>query len=156
MPVNPRSSHALKVRAIGTVAEHDTHRTDLIRLVQHVALNQSGWWKQAMERLVLACAYTVGPSSRDHLCDAVREASGVDITSERLAEMIENLLQTGSLVEHQESVLVSEVIREDLHAYEEKIMASEERRFGQNSIERHRSMVSQSEATNCGQFWKPK
>ena len=80
-----------------------------------------------MERLVLACAYTVGPTSRGHLCDAARTSTGVDITSERLTEIVECLLQAGSLIEHQESILVSEVIREELHAYEEKTMASEER-----------------------------
>lgn len=107
--------------------EYNTGRTDLIRLVQHVALNQSGWWEQAMERLVLACSYTAGPSSRSHLCEAVRQSSGVELTSERFDEIAGRLLQTGSLVEHQESVFVSEAIREDLHAYEEKTMASEER-----------------------------
>ena len=43
--------------------EGDKRMTDLSRLVQHVALNTSGWWEQAVERLVLICAYTLGPSS---------------------------------------------------------------------------------------------
>ena len=105
----------------------DTHRTDLVRLVQHVALNQSGWWKQAVERLLLACAYTVGASSRSQLCEAVQESSGVVIMSERLADALDELLRAGSLVEHQDLIRVSEATREELHKYEESIMSSEER-----------------------------
>ena len=103
------------------------HPTDLVHLVQHVALNQSGWWEQAVERLLLACAYTAGSCSRNELYDAVRESSGVITPPERLAEFLDRLLQGGSLVEHQGLIRVSEETREDLHQYEQRTMSSEQR-----------------------------
>lgn len=105
----------------------DTNRTDLVHLVQHVALNQSGWWEQALERLVLACAYKLGPTSRDRLCGAVQESSGVNVTSDRLTDTLARLLEAGSLVEHHESVRVSETVREELKAYEAKTIEGEKR-----------------------------
>ena len=80
-----------------------------------------------MERLLVACAYTIGPRSREALCEAVHESSGVATASERLTETLDRLLHSGALVEHQQSIRVSEATREDLRRYEEATMASEER-----------------------------
>ena len=109
------------------MTDHDIDRTDLIHLVQHVALNQSGWWEQAIERLILACTYTSGPCTQDEICEAVRASSGVEVTSERLTRSIATLLDAGSLVQLQGAIRVSEAERTDLQRYEERTLSSEAR-----------------------------
>ena len=109
------------------MTDHDIDRTDLIHLVQHVALNQSGWWEQAIERLILACTYTSGPCTQDEICEAVRASSGVEVTSERLTRSIATLLDAGSLVQLQGAIRVSEAARTDLQRYEERTLSSEAR-----------------------------
>ena len=109
------------------MTDHDIDRTDLIHLVQHVALNQSGWWEQAIERLILACTYTSGPCTQDEICEAVRASSGVEVTSERLTRSIATLLDAGSLVQLQGAIRVSEATRTDLQRYEERTLSSEAR-----------------------------
>ena len=109
------------------MSNHNIDRTDLVHLVQHVALNQSGWWEQAMERLILACAYTGGPCSQDDICEAVRASSGVEVTSERLTRSIASLLDIGALVQLDGNIRVSEAVRTDLGLHEEQTLVSETR-----------------------------
>ena len=109
------------------MSNHNTDRTHLVHLVQHVALNQSGWWERAVERLILACAYMGGPCSQDEICEAVRASSGVEVTSERLTRSIASLLDIGALVQLDGDIRVSEAVRTDLGQHEERTLVSETR-----------------------------
>ena len=109
------------------MTDRETHVTDLMRLVQHVALNQSGWWEQAIERLILACAYSIGPCRRDEICESARLAAGTEAPSEQINRGLERLLETGSLVEHNHAIRVSETMKETLRENEDKIRDSEDR-----------------------------
>ncbi len=80
-----------------------------------------------MERLILACVYTSGPSGQDEICEAVRASSGVKVTSERLTRSIASLLDNGTLVQLDGSIRVSEAVRTDLSLHEERTLVSETR-----------------------------
>ena len=121
---NGDSSHG---RCFRPVTDPETHQTDLKRLVQHVALNQSGWWEQAIERLILACAYTTGPSGRNEICESVRHAAGAEGPSEQITRGLERLLEAGSLVEHNHIILLSESMKETLRANDDQTRDSEDR-----------------------------
>lgn len=109
------------------MADRGTYVPDLMRLVQHVALNQSGWWEQAIERLILACAYTTGPCGRDQICENARLAAGAEHPSEQITRGLERLLENGSLVEHDHLIRVSEMVKESLRENEDKIRDREDR-----------------------------
>jgi len=107
----------------------ETQSADLIRLVQHVALNESGWWDRAIERLTLACAYLLGPSTRNTLCAKVTGSSGVQVNSQRLLSTIERLIKLGSLVCFDGKIRVSEEMRISLSSHEAETLNAEERAY---------------------------
>ena len=109
------------------VTSGDNHAHGLTRLVQHVALNESGWWEQAIERLVLACAYTQAHSSREKLRTLVVELCGVQPNSERVDSTMERLVASGALVEYDGMLRVSEETREALEQQESATLDSEGR-----------------------------
>ena len=114
------------------VSSRETQRARLTRLVQHVALNESGWWERALERLTLACAYSLGPSTRDELCEMVNESSGLQRNSNRLLSSISRLLDKGHLVVLGDQIRVAEAVNTEFHRQEEDTLASEDaayRRF---------------------------
>ena len=106
----------------------ETQSADLLRLVQHVALNESGWWDRAIERLTLACAYLLGPSTRSTLCNKVTESSGVQVNSQRLLLTIERLIKSGSLVYFDDKIRVSEEMRISLSRHEAETLNAEKKR----------------------------
>ena len=110
----------------------------ITRLVQHVALNESGWWDQAVQQLVLACAYTLSSSSRDDIVALMVESCGVQPHSERVKSTIQDLIESGELIENDDLLRVSEVAREALRKQETDILNSEDRvrnRFAELALE---------------------
>ncbi len=121
------------------MTSEDSPASDFTRLVQHVALNESGWWEHAVERLVLACAYTLGPSSHDDVVNGVVESCGVQANSERVNSTIRNLVESGELIEQGGSLRVSEAAHEALHQQQTATLDSEKNvrvRFGNMARER--------------------
>ncbi len=108
------------------MTDTEAQNVDLIRLVQHVALNESGWWDRAIERLTLACSYLLGPSTHDALCAKVTASSGVQINSQRLLSAIEKLLESGSLVNIGEEIQVAEEIKRSLRRQENETLIAED------------------------------
>ena len=94
------------------MTNEDNNASDLTRLVQHVELNESGWWEQAVERLLLACAYTLGPSSYDDLVAMVVESCGIQPKSARIDSAIQRLVESGDLIEGVGTFRVSEETHE--------------------------------------------
>ena len=105
----------------------DNRASDLTRLIQHVALNESGWWEQAIERLDLACAYTLGPSSYDDVVTLVVEACGVQPNSEHVDSTIQRLVESGDLIEFGSSLRVSDETHDTHQRQESATLASEQR-----------------------------
>ena len=101
--------------------------SDLTRLVQHVALNESGWWLHAMERVVLAYAYILGPSSAGDIRDSVTSLCGLPPNSDRISATIENLISSGSIVDLDGILRLSEEIRDSLAQQEADTHISEQR-----------------------------
>ena len=121
------------------MTNEDTNASDLTRLVQHVELNESGWWEQAVERLLLACAYTLGPSSYDDLVAMVVESCGIQPRSARVDSAIQRLVESGDLIEGDRTLRVSEETHENFQLQESQTLDSEERvrtRFGNMARER--------------------
>ena len=120
--------------------------SDLTRLVQHVALNESGWWQHAVERVVLACAYTLGPSSARDIRDSVTSLCGLPPNSDRISATIENLIDSGSIVDIDDLLRVSEEMRESLARQEADTQSSEQRvldRF--KDLAQHRGLADRIE-----------
>lgn len=107
------------------MSESESHSADLIRLVQHVALNESGWWNQAIESLILACAYLIGPSTQHALCTKVTESSGVQENSQRLLSAIDKLIESGSLIKFNDKIRVAEEINISLGKHEKETLTAE-------------------------------
>ena len=113
--------------------------TALTSLVQHVALNESGWWQRAMERIVLAYAYSVGPNPIDDLRDLVIRMCGMPPNSERVSSTIDTLLASGAIVELNGFLRPSEETLEELSQLEAATQCSENRvrsRFDEMAHER--------------------
>ncbi len=100
-------------------------KPDLSRLVAHVALNDTGWWKDAIERLVLASAYTVGPSPRRDVLDMVEESCGAAANSDQVVATLERLIAAGSLVEMDDSLRVAEEVGAALSSHEQEVLDEE-------------------------------
>ena len=112
---------------------------DLTRLVQHVALNESGWWQHAMERIVLACAYALGPRPAASIQDSVISLCGMAPNSERVAATIDHLLDSGALVHFGDTLRLSEESRDALARLDSTTHDSEHRvrlRFNEMARER--------------------
>ena len=101
--------------------------SDLTRLVQHVALNESGWWQRAVERVVLASAYILGPSSTGDIRNSVTSLCGLPPNSDRISATIEHLINSGSIVNLDGILRLSEEIRESLARQEADTQSSEQR-----------------------------
>lgn len=51
---------------------------ELISLVHHIALNESGWWKKAVRRMIVAVVWMIGrPLSNQEISDALKEKFGI-------------------------------------------------------------------------------
>lgn len=111
------------------MSENESQSVDLVRLVQHVALNESGWWNHAIERLILACAYLIGPSTKHTLCTKVTESSGVQINSQRLLSAVDKLIESGSLIKFNDKIRVAEEINISLESHEKETLAAEKRAY---------------------------
>jgi hypothetical protein len=86
---------------------------DIVRLVTHVELNQSGWWDRALDRLVLsvvASGSTNRPSVETRLKPLLRD----DLAKDRVRKSVERLLAGGELVEVVGSLKASEVTSRQL------------------------------------------
>ena len=114
---------------IGTNREE--RRVRLTRLIQHVALNKSGWWEWALERLTLACAHLLNSSTREQLCQIVQDSSGLSATSSRLLSTVSKLVDDGKLVEVDNLLHVAEAVRIDLIRYEESTITDEKETYQQ-------------------------
>lgn len=100
-------------------------RTDLSRLVQHVALNTSGWWKQAVQRLVLICVYTRGTSSTADIQASVSDWCGMPPNSSLVLSAINRLIASGQLIEFNGQLSVSESSRQMLVRQNSDVLGSE-------------------------------
>lgn len=112
-------------------SDNAQQRVRLTRLVQHVALNKSGWWDWALERLTLACAYMLGSSTLEQLCQLVNTTSGIQVTSSRLHSTIDKLLHNGSLVAMGNQLHIAEALNTDLRKYEAQTTADEQETYHQ-------------------------
>ena len=107
--------------------DHNSEMRDLTRLVQHVALNESGWWQHAMERIVLACAYALGPRPAASIRDSVISLCGMPPNSERVAATIDHLLNSGALISYGGTLRLSEESQDALARLESTTHGSEHR-----------------------------
>ena len=107
--------------------DRDSRTSDLTRLVQHVELNQSGWWKRAVERLVIACAYTLGPSSADDIRTLMAELCGGPPNSDLVSSTIINLIESGTIIDLNGLLRVSEERKDVLVRQEAEALSSEQR-----------------------------
>lgn len=104
----------------------DIQRRRLTRLVQHVALNKSGWWDRALERLTLACAYILDGCTHNTLCILINECTGLQSTSNRLSSTITALIRQGSLIDSGSHIRVAEEIRLTFQEHEKQTLGSEQ------------------------------
>ena len=101
--------------------------TDIGRLVQHVALNKSGWWKEAVERLVLACAYRLAQATEPEIRSAVADSCGIDRNSPLLTNAITTLVTSGAIVQFEENLRLSEETHLELQEQERVTLDAESR-----------------------------
>lgn len=95
-------------------------------LVQHIELNESGWWGRAVERLVLAsCLSTV--ETRLELVKRIEEACGLKQSSEQVRRAIDRLIADGSIIELDGVLHLSEEMRERLEVQLSAVSDSEAR-----------------------------
>lgn len=71
---------------------------ELTSLVHHVELHRSGWWDQALERLVLAVVWRT-PAPANQIATSVSAALGSAISPDRVDEIVQRQLASGTLVE---------------------------------------------------------
>ena len=97
----------------------------LTRLVQHIELNKSGWWEQAVVDLVLASLYALVSGSKGDIRDRMVEICGGPPDSDLVASTITDLIASGSIRESDGLLRLSEELREELTQQEAATLRDE-------------------------------
>lgn len=100
---------------------------DIKSLVQHIALNESGWWEHAVERLVLATSFSIDTATRLELESRVQETCGLKQVSDQVRRAIDRLVVSGSMVEFEGTLRISEALREQLESEQSAVLDGETR-----------------------------
>ena len=114
--------------------------TDIGRLIQHVALNQSEWWNDAVERLVIACTYKLGQATEFEIRSAVANSCGIDHNSSLLTTAIADLITAGAIVQFGEDLRLSEETHLQSQEHERLTLDAESRarrRFDDMAVSRN-------------------
>ncbi len=78
----------------------------LLDLIEHVELNQSGWWDIALSNVLLATTWMHGESvPREQVKDLVISAFSLDLPADRIADCIERLVSQGKLNIHHDDYI---------------------------------------------------
>jgi hypothetical protein len=71
---------------------------ELVSLIHHVELNQTGWWDKALQRFLIGAAAEVGPTTVDELTAFVRETYGLPLDSPLAERHVAALVDDGDFV----------------------------------------------------------
>ena len=72
---------------------------ELARPTEHMELNQSRWWEQALERLVSVTLWLGGPLTPAGVSERLEEALGTGHLQGRVDDVLERLLASGAVFE---------------------------------------------------------
>lgn len=76
---------------------------ELVSLVHHVELNKSGWWNQAIQRLILTIVWTEGSSRHlGEINESLRTQYRVNLDLKRTKSQVDALCKTGVLIPMQD------------------------------------------------------
>lgn len=85
--------------SVGGSSHHERRLSpELTSLVHHVELHRSGWWNQALERLVLAVVWRT-PAPGDQVARSVSTALGSAVSPDKVDEIVQQQLTSGMLVQ---------------------------------------------------------
>ena len=97
----------------------------LIPLVHHVQLNKLGWWRRAVQELIVACAFTLGPSSERDIRDQITELCGASPNAALITAAIQQLMNDKQLLLFNDKYHLSEDLRNTIAQRRKEILDSE-------------------------------
>lgn len=91
---------------------------EIVSLIHHVSLNESGWWRKATSQVVLGVLWRrTTPISRDVFQADLLKELGHNISEETLAAQLKSLTAQGAIVEAPDGTIrLAEATRRTLHA----------------------------------------
>ncbi len=98
---------------------------EIVSLIHHVSLNESGWWKKATSQVVLGVLWKRGtPISREVFQADLLKELGHNISEASLAAQLQLLTTQGAIVEAQDGTIrLAEATRRTLHAANQSTIA---------------------------------
>ena len=98
---------------------------EIVSLIHHVSLNESGWWKKATSQVVLGVLWKRGtPISREVFQADLLKELGHNISEATLAAQLQSLTAQGAIVEAQDGTIrLAEATRRTLHAANQSTIA---------------------------------
>lgn len=105
--------------------------SQLIALIQHIKLNEAGWWEKSIEQIIRASMWTHGnPLTLGQICDITKECSGIELSNREIESSVENLRQQGDVFNLPSNHIAlaqhaSDTVARDVEKLESDIKASE-------------------------------
>jgi hypothetical protein len=98
---------------------------EIVSLIHHVSLNESGWWKKATSQVVLGVLWKRNtPISRQVFQSDILKELGHNISEETLAAQLQSLTAQGAIVEAPDGTIrLAEATRRTLHAANQSTIA---------------------------------
>jgi hypothetical protein len=108
----------------GDKSRGDKLPQELVSLIQHIRLNEAGWWEKGVHRLILSVVWLSDERKDEQSIESsLRNLFGVELQG-GVEKHIETLLATGQVVRLQDGSL--KISEERLTAFEDELQSSEE------------------------------
>lgn len=99
---------------------------ELVSLVHHVELHRSGWWEKALDRMLLVGVWLNQPCTTAQVIQFLDDGMDHRVARERIEALIEREVASGTLVQHQNHLFVSEEYGKTLEHERTEVAKSEE------------------------------
>ena len=98
---------------------------EIVSLIHHVSLNESGWWKKATSQVILGVLWKrTTPITRDVFQADLLNELGHNISEEAFAAQLQSLTAQGAIVEApNETIRLAEATRRTLHTANQSTIA---------------------------------
>lgn len=122
---------------------------EYIALIEHMELNEAGWWVFGIQRLVLAALWMQGPTNEDQLSGVIGQLTGLDLDQQAIGGAVAELRSSNLLFDFPDGRLkLSEEAKRLLDAELARVDEADRRAEAlfTESLERHAVAV---EAEKC-------
>ena len=96
----------------------------LVALIQHIHLNESGWWDKSIEQFVRASMWIHGKSlDSSQLCEVIADCIGIEIPAKDIETSLDRLRQNGDVFQTDNnkftlSQIASDQVSQNIEQYE--------------------------------------